>query len=143
LDLPTFKTVLDAILNFTGGTLTVYGQNATAGIFATYPKEGIRLGIGFLDQATNSTMKLCLNTYQWSFPLLLDCWDWPFAVQCSCYIRQQEFSCSKTFVTPVSWSISAWNWNLFWVQRRICHKSSKRLWPKVRIILWDCLNWTC
>ncbi len=41
---------LEAIQIFSGGVLTVFGPNATAGIFATYPAEGIHLGTGFADQ---------------------------------------------------------------------------------------------
>ena len=55
-----FKAVLfvllkhfsDAIMEFSGGVLTVYGPNETASIFATYPSEYISLGRSFLDQVS-------------------------------------------------------------------------------------------
>lgn len=40
----------DAIMEFSGGVLTVYGPNETASIFATYPSEYLTLGRSFLDQ---------------------------------------------------------------------------------------------
>ncbi|XP_023264692.1 aquaporin-10-like isoform X2 [Seriola lalandi dorsalis] len=40
----------DAIMEFSGGVLTVYGPNETASIFATYPSEYMSLGGSFLDQ---------------------------------------------------------------------------------------------
>ena len=43
-------SVLDAIMDFSGGDLTVYGPNETASIFATYPSEYMTLGRSFLDQ---------------------------------------------------------------------------------------------
>lgn len=43
-------SVADAIMEFSGGVLTVYGQNETASIFATYPSEYLTLGRSFLDQ---------------------------------------------------------------------------------------------
>lgn len=42
----------DAIMNFSGGVLTVYGPNETASIFATYPSEFLTLGRSFLDQVS-------------------------------------------------------------------------------------------
>lgn len=42
----------DAIMNFSGGVLTVYGANETASIFATYPSEFLTLGRSFLDQVS-------------------------------------------------------------------------------------------
>ena len=46
--------VPDALQNFTGGNFSVVGPNATAGIWATYPSEGISNGIGFVDQVGGS-----------------------------------------------------------------------------------------
>lgn len=45
-------SVSDAIMNFSGGVLTVYGPNETASIFATYPSEFLSLGSSFLDQVS-------------------------------------------------------------------------------------------
>lgn len=51
----------DAIMEFSGGVLTVYGQNETASIFATYPSESITLGRSFLDQVVGTGMlMLCI-----------------------------------------------------------------------------------
>lgn len=41
---------LDGISNFDGGHRQVYGDNATAGIFATYPRDYLSVVGGFLDQ---------------------------------------------------------------------------------------------
>ncbi|CAK6960710.1 aquaporin-10a [Scomber scombrus] len=55
----------DAIMDFSGGVLTVYGPNETASIFATYPSEYMTLGRSFLDQVVGTGMLmlciLCLN----------------------------------------------------------------------------------
>ncbi|XP_068995481.1 aquaporin-10a [Embiotoca jacksoni] len=55
----------DAIMEFSGGVLTVYGQNETASIFATYPSEYLTLGRSFLDQVVGTGMlmlcTLCLD----------------------------------------------------------------------------------
>ncbi|XP_072316684.1 aquaporin-10a [Eucyclogobius newberryi] len=48
----------DAIMDFSGGVLTVYGPNETASIFATYPSEFITLGRSFLDQVVGTGMLL-------------------------------------------------------------------------------------
>ncbi|KAJ3597286.1 hypothetical protein NHX12_000814 [Muraenolepis orangiensis] len=48
----------DAIMEFSGGVLTVYGPNETASIFATYPSEYISLGRSFLDQVVGTGMLL-------------------------------------------------------------------------------------
>lgn len=45
-------SVSDAIMDFSGGVLTVYGPNETASIFATYPSEYMTLGRSFLDQVS-------------------------------------------------------------------------------------------
>ncbi|XP_061838578.1 aquaporin-10a isoform X3 [Nerophis lumbriciformis] len=51
----------DAIMDFSGGVLTVYGVNETASIFATYPSEFLTLGRGFLDQVVGTGMlMLCI-----------------------------------------------------------------------------------
>ncbi|XP_060906625.1 aquaporin-10a [Labrus mixtus] len=51
----------DAIMEFSGGVLTVHGQNETASIFATYPSEYITLGRSFLDQVVGTGMlMLCI-----------------------------------------------------------------------------------
>ena len=42
----------DAIMDFSGGVLTVYGPNETASIFATYPAEYMSWGGSFLDQVS-------------------------------------------------------------------------------------------
>uniref|UniRef100_A0A8C2ZBC9 Aquaporin 10a n=1 Tax=Cyclopterus lumpus TaxID=8103 RepID=A0A8C2ZBC9_CYCLU len=55
----------DAIMEFSGGVLTVYGPNETASIFATYPSEYMTLSRSFLDQVVGTGMLmlciLCLN----------------------------------------------------------------------------------
>ncbi|KAM7420820.1 hypothetical protein PAMA_015166 [Pampus argenteus] len=48
----------DAIMEFSGGVLTVYGPNETASIFATYPSEYMTLGRSFLDQVVGTGMLL-------------------------------------------------------------------------------------
>ncbi|XP_017280480.1 aquaporin-10a [Kryptolebias marmoratus] len=51
----------DAIMEFSGGVLTVYGPNETASIFATYPTEHLTLGRSFLDQIVGTgTLMLCI-----------------------------------------------------------------------------------
>lgn len=51
----------DAIMEFSGGELTVYGPNETASIFATYPTEFIGLSNSFLDQVVGTaTLLLCI-----------------------------------------------------------------------------------
>ncbi|XP_044214454.1 aquaporin-10a [Thunnus albacares] len=51
----------DAIMDFSGGELTVYGPNETASIFATYPSEYITLCRSFLDQVVGTGMlMLCI-----------------------------------------------------------------------------------
>lgn len=46
----------DALLDFNQGELSVVGQNATAGIFATYPSSHLTLLNGFVDQVTSHTL---------------------------------------------------------------------------------------
>nr|XP_020462852.1 aquaporin-10-like [Monopterus albus] len=48
----------DAIMEFSGGVLTVIGPNETASIFATYPTEHLTLGRSFLDQVVGTGMLL-------------------------------------------------------------------------------------
>lgn len=48
----------DAIMDFSGGVLTVYGPNETASIFATYPTEFLSLSRSFLDQVVGTAMLL-------------------------------------------------------------------------------------
>ncbi|RVE62705.1 hypothetical protein OJAV_G00159640 [Oryzias javanicus] len=48
----------DAIIEYSGGELTVYGQNETASIFATYPKEFVSVGRSFLDQVVGTGLLL-------------------------------------------------------------------------------------
>ncbi|KAJ0066170.1 hypothetical protein NL108_001411, partial [Boleophthalmus pectinirostris] len=51
----------DAIMDFSGGELTVYGANETASIFATYPTEYLSLSGSFLDQVVGTGMlMLCI-----------------------------------------------------------------------------------
>lgn len=42
----------DAIMEFSGGVLTVFGPNETASIFATYPTDVVSLQTSFLDQVS-------------------------------------------------------------------------------------------
>ncbi|XP_034466872.1 aquaporin-10a [Hippoglossus hippoglossus] len=60
-----FLVYYDAIMDFSGGVLTVYGPNETASIFATYPSDYMSLGGSFLDQVVGTGMLmlciLCLN----------------------------------------------------------------------------------
>ncbi|KAG9345377.1 hypothetical protein JZ751_009924 [Albula glossodonta] len=48
----------DAIMQFSGGNLTVFGPTETASIFATYPSEYLSLGSSFLDQVVGTAMLL-------------------------------------------------------------------------------------
>lgn len=48
--LSTFLLFSDAIYTYCGGNLTVTGDRATAGIFATYPAPYISIQAGFIDQ---------------------------------------------------------------------------------------------
>uniref|UniRef100_A0A8D3B3X1 Aquaporin 10a n=2 Tax=Scophthalmus maximus TaxID=52904 RepID=A0A8D3B3X1_SCOMX len=51
----------DAIMDFSGGLLTVYGPNETASIFATYPTEYMTLSRSVLDQVVGTGMlMLCI-----------------------------------------------------------------------------------
>ncbi|KAG1942121.1 aquaporin-9b [Pimephales promelas] len=50
-----------AFANFSEGHLHVTGQNATAGIFASYPREGLSLLNGFVDQVIGTgALVLCI-----------------------------------------------------------------------------------
>ncbi|KAM3613778.1 uncharacterized protein V6R79_004958 [Siganus canaliculatus] len=53
-----FVLYYDAIMNFSGGVLTVYGPNETASIFATYPTEYLSLGSSFFDQVVGTALLL-------------------------------------------------------------------------------------
>ncbi|XP_019734133.1 aquaporin-10a [Hippocampus comes] len=56
-----YMVYFDAIMEFSGGILTVYGPNETASIFATYPSEYVTLGTSFLDQVVGTGMlMLCI-----------------------------------------------------------------------------------
>ncbi|XP_041961644.1 aquaporin-10a [Alosa sapidissima] len=51
----------DAIMEFSGGVLTVTGPNETASIFATYPSDFLSLQRSFLDQVVGTAMlMLCI-----------------------------------------------------------------------------------
>uniref|UniRef100_A0A8C6NU76 Aquaporin 10a n=1 Tax=Nothobranchius furzeri TaxID=105023 RepID=A0A8C6NU76_NOTFU len=51
-----FLVYYDAIMEFSGGVLSVYGPNETASIFATYPSEYLTVGRSFLDQVVGTGM---------------------------------------------------------------------------------------
>lgn len=53
-----FGVYHDAIENYDGGVRQVYGPNATAGIFATYPQEFLSIGSGFADQVFGTALLL-------------------------------------------------------------------------------------
>nr|XP_057940243.1 aquaporin-10a [Doryrhamphus excisus] len=56
-----YSVYYDAIMEFSGGNLTVYGANETASIFATYPSAYVTLGRTFLDQVVGTGMlMLCI-----------------------------------------------------------------------------------
>lgn len=56
-----FLVYYDAIMDFSGGELTVYGPMETASIFATYPSGYMTLGRSFLDQVVGTGMlMLCI-----------------------------------------------------------------------------------
>ncbi|XP_051922179.1 aquaporin-10a [Hippocampus zosterae] len=56
-----YMVYFDAIMEFSGGILTVYGPNETASIFATYPSEYVTLSTSFLDQVVGTGMlMLCI-----------------------------------------------------------------------------------
>ncbi|XP_072250367.1 aquaporin-10a [Leuresthes tenuis] len=48
----------EAIMDYSGGKLTVYGPNETASIFATYPSDYMSVGGSFLDQVVGTGMLL-------------------------------------------------------------------------------------
>ncbi|XP_026084902.1 aquaporin-10-like [Carassius auratus] len=51
----------DAIMEFSGGVLTVFGPNETASIFATYPTDVVSVQTSFLDQVVGTAMlMLCI-----------------------------------------------------------------------------------
>lgn len=49
-----FLQCAEAIHNYCGGNLTVAGERATAGIFATYPAPYLSLPAGFIDQVART-----------------------------------------------------------------------------------------
>ncbi|PIK54441.1 putative aquaporin-9-like [Apostichopus japonicus] len=53
-----FGVYHDAIQNYDGGERQVYGPNATAGIFATYPQDFLSVGSGFADQVFGTALLL-------------------------------------------------------------------------------------
>ncbi|KAG9275865.1 aquaporin-10 [Astyanax mexicanus] len=56
-----FFMYYDAIMEYSGGVLTVTGPNETASIFATYPSEGMSLQTNFFDQVVGTaTLLLCI-----------------------------------------------------------------------------------
>uniref|UniRef100_A0AAR2LME7 Aquaporin 10a n=1 Tax=Pygocentrus nattereri TaxID=42514 RepID=A0AAR2LME7_PYGNA len=56
-----FVMYYDAIMNYGGGVLTVFGPNETASIFATYPTEGVSLQTNIFDQVVGTaTLLLCI-----------------------------------------------------------------------------------
>uniref|UniRef100_A0A674B9Z2 Aquaporin 10a n=1 Tax=Salmo trutta TaxID=8032 RepID=A0A674B9Z2_SALTR len=56
-----FLVYYDAIMDFSGGNLTVYGANETASIFATYPAAHLSLSSSILDQVVATAMlMLCI-----------------------------------------------------------------------------------
>ncbi|XP_056599750.1 aquaporin-9b isoform X1 [Triplophysa dalaica] len=56
-----FCLYYDAFTDFSGGNLTVTGENATAGIFASYPRENLPLFNGFIDQVIGAgALVLCI-----------------------------------------------------------------------------------
>ncbi|KAA0703195.1 Aquaporin-10 [Triplophysa tibetana] len=55
------RAVSDAIMEFSGGVLTVFGPNETASIFATYPTDVVSVQTNFLDQVVGTAMlMLCI-----------------------------------------------------------------------------------
>ncbi|XP_050987568.1 aquaporin-10a [Labeo rohita] len=51
----------DAIMDYSGGVLTVVGPNETASIFATYPSDMVSIQTSFLDQVIGTAMlMLCI-----------------------------------------------------------------------------------
>ena len=49
---------VDALKNYTNGNMNVFGPNATAGIYSTYPTDGISQGNGFGDQVFGTFLLL-------------------------------------------------------------------------------------
>lgn len=49
-----FLQCAEAIHTYCGGNLTVTGERATAGIFATYPAPYLSLTAGFIDQVART-----------------------------------------------------------------------------------------
>ncbi|XP_077149909.1 aquaporin-3-like [Ranitomeya variabilis] len=56
-----FALYFDALHVYSGGNWTVYGPQATAGIFASYPSEHLSIANGFLDQViATAALMICL-----------------------------------------------------------------------------------
>ncbi|XP_061101187.1 aquaporin-9-like [Conger conger] len=56
-----FGLYYDAFINYTGGVLTVTGNNATAGIFASYPASHLTIRNGFIDQViATGSLVMCI-----------------------------------------------------------------------------------
>ncbi|CAL1608631.1 unnamed protein product [Knipowitschia caucasica] len=53
-----YAVYYEAIHNYCGGNLTVYGPEATAGIFSTYPAPYLSLTGGFIDQVFGTSLLL-------------------------------------------------------------------------------------
>lgn len=53
-----YGTYYEAFANFDGGHRQVTGQNATAGVFATYPRPFVSMAAGFLDQVVGTALLL-------------------------------------------------------------------------------------
>ncbi|XP_071794607.1 aquaporin-3-like isoform X2 [Asterias amurensis] len=51
-----FAVYYDTINKIDGGNRTAFGPTGTAGIFATYPAEGVTMGAGFLDQVVGTAI---------------------------------------------------------------------------------------
>lgn len=60
----------DALDAFDGGVRQVTGPNATAGVFATYPKPFVTTANGFADQVTICSLKYQLFILQIDFKLI-------------------------------------------------------------------------
>ena len=51
-----FPYTLDAFNKFDGGVRQVVGVQGTAGIFSTFPHEGLSMGNGVLDQVKDKNL---------------------------------------------------------------------------------------
>lgn len=73
--------ISDAINDFDGGIRAVLGENGTAGIFATYPKDFLSIWSGLGDQVKSSPLackpshlNICLVFLVGVVVILLDCY---------------------------------------------------------------------